>query len=366
MEHDSSFLDTEAREYGISDDFHAAEVGLANRNHGTALELMRHDITPTGMHYLLTHFDVPFADEQDWKLDIEGEVDRPVSLSMSQIRSMETIEMPVTLECAGNGRALCEKRNRSMPWHNEAVGTSTWIGTPLADVLETIGIRDTAVEIAFIGADRGFDKGHEHNFGRSLTVGQAANRDILLVHGMNGAPLLPQHGYPLRLIVPGWYGMASVKWLNRIEVLDRPYDGFQQIETYRYRKTREEPGDPVSAIRVKSLMIPPGIPDWYSRKRIVDAGTTTVLGRAWSGNGVAVEKVEFSHDGQAWHPARLHPRIGPYAWTQWEVDWNAVPGQYELSCRATDKQGNTQPLAPPWDVAGFGNNVIQKVPVIVR
>lgn len=366
MENTASFLDTDEREYGISDDFHAAEVSLANRNHGLALELMRHDITPTGMHYLLTHFDVPFCNEKDWKLDISGEVEHPISLSMDELRSLEQIELAVTLECAGNGRAHCEKRNRSMPWHNEAVGTSKWLGTPLVDVLKKAGLRSTAVEISFIGADRGFDKGHEHYFGRSLTLEQAANRDILLVYGMNGAPLLPQHGYPLRLIVPGWYGMASVKWLNKIEVLDHAYEGFQQIETYRFRKSREEPGDPVSTIRVKSLMIPPGLPDWYSRKRVVDKGTVPVRGRAWSGNGLEIEKVEFSSDGSNWQVATLEPRVGKYAWAQWQTNWEAVPGEYEISCRATDAQGNTQPLSPPWDVAGFGNNVIQRVPVIVR
>ncbi len=362
----SPFQPHPPREHGKAAAFNPEEVQLASRNHGLALELMQHDITPTGMHYLLTHFDIPRLPEDTFQLSIGGEVEKPLTLSLDDLRSRSTRSLPVTLECAGNGRAGHETRRLSMPWHHEAVGTSEWTGTPLIDVLEEAGLTDKAVEIAFIGADRGFDDAVEHNFGRSMTLEQARDPDILLVHTMNGLPLLPQHGSPLRLIVPGWYDMASVKWLTQINVLDHAYDGFQQVRTYRYRTSPDDPGTGITHLRVKSLMVPPGLPDWYSRRRLIDAGSVEITGRAWSGSGVAIEKVEFSADGADWTVAELVEPLGKYAWTGWQCVWEAGPGEYELLCRATDAAGNTQPLDPPWDESGFGNNAVHRVQVTVR
>jgi DMSO/TMAO reductase YedYZ molybdopterin-dependent catalytic subunit len=247
----------------------------------------------------------------------------------------------------------------------EAVGTAEWTGTPLRHLLEGAGLQDDTVEVAFIGADRGFDHGHEHAYGRSLTPELAMADDVLVAWAMNGQPLLPQHGYPLRLIVPGWYGMASVKWLQRIEALDRPYDGFQQVGTYMYRPVPDGPTTPVTHVRVKSLLVPPGIPDWYTRRRMVDAGPTRLFGRAWSGAGVPVARVEVRVDG-AWQAAELAPPQGRFAWRGWSFTWNAQAGEHELACRATDANGNVQPLQPSWDSGGFGNNAVQRVQVTVR
>ena len=346
--------------------FAREEVRLANRNHGFALELMRHDITPTGMHYLLTHFDVPHLPDAEFRLSISGAVERPLTLTLDNIKSRPQTDLAVIMECAGNGRAVYDDRSRSMPWHYEAVGNSVWTGTPLIDVLNEASIQNSAEEIVFLGADRGFDKGVEHNFGRSLTLQQVADKNILLVTGMNGLPLLPQHGAPLRLLVPGWYGMASVKWLTKIQVWERPFDGFQQVETYRYRKDADDPGTGVQALKVKSLMIPPGIPDWYSRQRVVESGGQKIAGRAWTGSGATITKVEFSSDMETWAEATLFPKAERLAWQRWECHWNAEPGEYVLRCRATDEFGNVQPLESPWDLAGFGNNVVQEVPVFVR
>ncbi len=341
------------------------ELALANRNSGIHLEALHHDVTPAGMHYLLIHFDVPYASAEDWRLDISGKVGNPLSLSLGDIKALPAVTMPVTLECAGNGRTAMTPRTCSMPWLYEAVGTAEWTGTPLRHVLAEAGLDKETVEIAFFGADRGFDKGIEHDYGRSLTPDMAMRDDVLLVYAMNGQPLLPQHGFPLRLLVPGWYGMASVKWLNRITALDHAFDGHQQIGTYRYRESADDPGRPVDIIRVKSLMVPPGIPDWYTRRRMVDAGPVTVTGRAWSGAGVAIGKVEFSAGGD-WQEAKVEPRLGDYAWARWTCTWQAEPGDYTLACRATDANGKVQPLDPPWDNSGFGNNVVQKVAVTVR
>jgi len=342
------------------------EVVLANRNHGLLTEGLRYDVTPAGMHYLLNHFDVPYVpDAASWRLSVSGEVERPLSLSIADIKALPQRTLRVTLECAGNGRGQVTPRWPSMPWMAEAVGTAEWTGTPLKGVLERAGLKPSVVEVSFTGIDRGFDRGHEHNYGRSLKRDMALHEDVLLVTGMNGQDLLPQHGFPLRLVVPGWYGMASVKWLDRIEALAAPYQGFQQVETYKYKVKAEDPGIPITDMRVKSLMAPPGIPDWYSRARLVERGETVLTGRAWSGGGIAVAKVEVAING-VWHAAALDPPAGKYAWRGWRYVWNATPGEYLLACRATDANGRTQPLEVPFDRGGFGNNVVQTVEVTVR
>ncbi len=340
------------------------EVRLANRNSGTLLETLRHDVTPTGAHYLLIHFDVPDLDPATHRVTFGEGFDAPFALSMDDIRALPRVTRPVTMECAGNGRARLSPRSHSMPWGVEAVGTALWTGTPLAPLIARARPRAETVDFAFMGADQGFDRGVEHDFGRSLTPAQLAELDVLLVYEMNGTPLLPQHGAPLRLIVPGWYGMASVKWLSRIEALDTAYQGFQQVRTYRYRDHADDPGHPVTDMRVKSLMVPPGVPDWGSRMRFLQAGKVTVQGRAWSGGGRAIARVEFGV-GDIWRDARLTPPPGRHAWTGWEVDWEAPPGEHILRCRATDDAGHVQPLTAPWDVAGFGNNMVHEVGVFV-
>ncbi len=346
--------------------FAREEVYLANRNHGALLEMLRHEVTPAGLHYLLNHFDVPYVpDAEAWRLHVGGRVSTPLSLSLEDIRALPPKTLRVTLECAGSGRANIVPRWPSMPWLNTAVGTSEWTGTPLSNVIERAGLAADVVDVSFTGADRGFDKGHEHEYGRSLTPDVAMHNDVLLVYAMNGQPLLPQHGFPLRLIVPGWYGMASVKWLHRIEALTMPYDGYEQVQSYIYKTGAADRGVPVTQMRVKSLMVPPGVPDWFTGARLVEAGQVTVYGRAWSGNGAPITKVEFGIDG-AWSNAELDPPAAKYAWRGWRFDWDASRGEHELACRATDDNGQTQPLTPAFDRGGFGNNAVHKVQVTVR
>jgi DMSO/TMAO reductase YedYZ molybdopterin-dependent catalytic subunit len=346
--------------------FFREEVRLANRNHGILLETLRHDVTPAGLHYLLIHFDVPYVPTPDtWSLSINGRVRTPIKLSLADIKARPQKTLRVTLECAGNGRSLVEPRWPSMPWSECAVGTSEWTGTPLKPILETAGLLDDCRDVVFHGTDRGVDD-IEHNYARALTPALALSDDVLLVTGMNGQPLLPQHGFPLRLIVPGWYGMASVKWLSRIEAIDHVFKGHQQVGTYIYRQSADDPGVPVTTIRVKSLMVPPGIPDWYSRRRLVDAGRVEVTGRAWTGAGVPIAKVEFA-DGDRWQPAELSAApASKYAWREWRTTWAATPGTHMLRCRATDANGDVQPIAPRFDRGGFGNNAAHTVEVFVR
>ena len=164
-------------------------------------------------------------------------------------------------------------RPLSQPWQLEAVGTAVWTGVPLAYLLAQAGVEDDAVEVAFTGADIGIQGGVRQQFARSLPIAEALRPDIVLAYLMNGNELPPQHGYPLRLVVPGWYGMASVKWLTSIRVLTKPFDGFQQAVAYRYQQDANDAGTPVTWIKVRSLMVPPGVPDFFTRSRIVRAGT---------------------------------------------------------------------------------------------
>lgn len=358
------FFEREARPH-VEGDFARDELALAYRNSALPLEALAYDVTPLGLHYTLSHFDVPRLDEASFRLAVGGRVARPLALALDELRGLPVRTVRVTMECAGNGRGLMRPRYPSMPWLHEGVGTAEWTGTPLRHVLERAGLASGVADVAFLGADRGFDRGVEHDYGRSLAAAEALGEDVLLAYAMNGAPLAPQHGFPLRLVVPGWFGMASVKWLTRIEVLDRPFDGFQQAIGYHYRKHAGDPGVPITHAKVKSLVAPPGIPDWYTRRRLVERGTVRLHGRAWSGAGVAIARVEVAIDGD-WREAAVDPQRDRFAWQAWRYDWDAAPGEHELACRATDAQGATQPLAPDWNTNGMGNNAVQRVQVTVR
>ncbi|MFN8178879.1 MAG: sulfite oxidase [bacterium] len=339
------------------------ELQLAARNRGLPLEALRYDVTPVGLHYLLVHFDIPAIDPREWRLAVGGNVRRALSLTLDDLRARPRHTALVTLECAGNGRARLQPRPISQPWLNEAVGTAEWTGTPLAGVLEEAGVQPGTTEIVFVGADHGVEKGHEHDYARSLGLEETTRAEVLLAYEMNGRPLEPQHGAPLRLLVPGWYGMTSVKWLVRIEASIRPFEGYQQSVAYWYKSGPDDPGEPVRRIRPRALLIPPGFPDFLSRRRTLAAGRADVRGRAWSGMAPIV-RVDVGIDG-TWAPATLGAPLGPFAWRAWRFAWDAPRGEHVLSCRATDSAGNTQPLEQPWNLQGMGNNMVQSVPVTV-
>lgn len=282
------------------------ELQLAARNHGMPLEALRYDVTPVGLHYLLIHFDVPAVPE-GWRLEIGGHVDRALALSPDDLRARPAVRRIVTMECAGNGRARLDPHVVSQPWLAEAIGTGEWGGAELAPLLKEAGIRDGAVEVLFTALDRGIDGGTEQAYERSLSLDEALGGEALLAYELNGAPLPPQHGAPLRLVVPGWYGMTSVKWLERITVLDRPFDGYQQTHAYHFRRSEDEDGEPITRIRPRALMVPPGVPDFLTRRRFVAPGRCELEGRAWSGLA-PIASVEVSVDGgETWSAAEVHP-----------------------------------------------------------
>ncbi|CAN5838728.1 sulfite oxidase [soil metagenome] len=353
---------------GDAPDFYREEVGLALRNPGMQLEGLRYPITPIGMHYLLIHFDIPHVDPATYELRVTGTVRNPVSLSLEELRARPQVTMPVMMECGGNGRAHLSPRPISAPWHDEAVGCAEWAGTPLRPILEDAGLMDNTVEIVFTGYDRGVDQGVEHDYERSLSVEDALREEVFLAYEMNGQPLLPQHGSPLRLIVPDWYGMASVKWLKEIRAVNEPFEGMQQVVAYNYRQYEDDPGTPVTRKHPRALMLPPGIPDFLSRDRYVEPGNFLIEGRAWSGFG-PIDRVEFSADGGgSWEAARLGDPVGTYGWTSWSCEWDARTGEHELCARATDSSGRTQPVTneSTWNQGGYGINVVQRVLVRVK
>ena len=348
------------------------ELALAARNHGLPLEALRYDVTPPGLHYVLVHYDIPATDADSWRLTVGGRVLRPLDLDLDALRARPSVTRRVTLECAGNGRARLTPRPVSQPWLVEAVGTADWTGVPLAALLAEAGTAENAVEGVFTGADHGVERGVEQDYRRSLPLSVAADpaRDVLVAYAMNGAPLPPQHGSPLRLVVPGWYGMAHVKWLHDITVTGDPYTGFQQSVAYRIRASTDgdEPGEPVTLIAPRALMIPPGFPDFMTRTRVVRPGPVPLAGRAWSGHG-PVTRVEIGETGadggEAWTDAVLdHDTAHPWAWSSWHGTWTATPGRHRLTVRATDAEGHVQPLAAPWNRGGFANNLVQRVEVL--
>jgi DMSO/TMAO reductase YedYZ molybdopterin-dependent catalytic subunit len=338
------------------------ELQLAARNHGMPLEALRYPVTPVGLHYLLIHYDVPVVEPETWRLTVRGE--RELVLGLEELRARPAAEVTVTMECAGNGRARLDPRPVSQPWLLEAVGTARWRGTPLRPLLEEAGIGG-AVEVLCTGLDRGIESEEEQAFQRALPLEEALRDEVLLAYEMNGTPLPPQHGFPLRLVVPGWYGMTNVKWLERIELVDTPFAGYQNSWSYRLRQAEDEEGVPLDRMQPRSLMVPPGIPEFMTRDRTVEAGEVLLEGRAWSGHA-PVDRVEVSADGgETWDAAELEPAGEPWAWRGWSYRWHAEPGEHVVCCRARDEAGNEQPSEPLWNLGGYANNAVQAVRVTV-
>ena len=347
-------------------DITPGELQLAVRNHSLPLEALRYEITPVGLHYLLTHFDIPAVDPNNWELTVGGSVRRHLRLNLEQLKARPSTTIAVTLECAGNGRARLSPRPLSQPWLEEAVGTAEWTGTPLRPLLDEAEPLDHAADVVFTGLDRGIQGGVEQQYERSLPIAECRRDEILLAYAMNGQPLAPQHGFPVRLIVPGWYGMTHVKWLRAITVLAERFAGYQQATAYHYRLADDEVGVPVTRILPRALMMPPGIPDFMSRVRFLAPTTQLLTGRAWSGCA-PITRVEVSvNGGLSWTEATLGDTVSPYAWLSWTQVWDATkPGEYELCVRATDGAGNVQPSSQNWNREGVQNNAVQRVRVVV-
>ncbi|HET9299737.1 MAG TPA: sulfite oxidase [Candidatus Polarisedimenticolaceae bacterium] len=315
-----------------------------------------------GALFVRSHFPMPDLEASTHQLEVGGAVARPRAWSVVELRSRAAFRVAVTLECAGNGRSLVEPKPPGTPWRLGATGSAVFEGVPLAMLLDESGIAGDAVEVLAAGADRGkVASGSTVSFERSLPLSVARHPEILVAHTMNGAPLAPEHGAPVRLVVPGWYGVASVKWLARLEVLRAPFTGWFQRNTYVYDGEAGLPeGTPVGPMRVRALITTP------SEGMELPRGPVTVQGAAWSGGGPVVA-VELSADeGASWSPMQLDGEEGPWVRRLWRGTWAPPgPGTYSLLARATDAAGATQPLTPVWNRLGYGNNAVHRVRVTV-
>lgn len=328
----------------------------------TPIARQSEELTPSSRFFIRNHFDVPVLDAGTWKLTVGGAVNRPRGLTMTDVRSLPARTFNATVECAGNGRSYLPPPTEGNPFGYGAVSAASWTGASLRDVLGPDPFDHSARDVVFIGADRGFEKnvGAEISFERSLPVEVALHPDTLLAYDMNGEPLPVEHGAPLRLLVPGWYGVASVKWLVEIRAQDKPFEGYFQKQRYVFPNDGAEP-TPVRERGVRALITHPTSGD------VIPSGAVEVSGLTWSGNQ-PVKKVELSVDGgQTWQSTDLEVASSPYTWQRWRATWPANrSGAYTLKARATDVAGRVQPESARWNLLGYGNNGIQSVTVQVR
>jgi DMSO/TMAO reductase YedYZ molybdopterin-dependent catalytic subunit len=317
-------------------------VTAAPENSETPLEGVASWVTPNRWFFVRNHFEVPVIDRARWRLRVEGLVERPREWTWEELAALPERSVFATVECAGNGRSFLRERAPGVQWGAGAIGHAEWTGVPLRLVLERSGVRPGAAEVLFEGGDRGSEADHPEPmpFARSLPLAKALHPDTLLARRMNGEELDPLHGYPLRLFVPGWYGVASVKWLTRIEVLDRPYRGY--FQSVKYTVARRAPGGVeavvVGPMQVKAEIVRP------AEGAVLGVGTNRLFGMAWAGED-AIEAVEVSTDGgRTWGRAELLGPRAPYSWALWEFLWEvADAGPYELLCRAVSAAGAVQP-----------------------
>jgi DMSO/TMAO reductase YedYZ molybdopterin-dependent catalytic subunit len=326
--------------------------------------LLGGQVMPNAHFYVRNHFQLPDLDPATWRLDVGGHVERPLRLSLADVHGLPSQSLIVTLECAGNGRALLNPKVEGEQWELGAVSTAEWTGVPLVEVLDRAGIKPGAREAIFRGADSGSVPGREGpvRYERSLGISHTRDSEALLAYAMNGEPLPLQHGFPLRLVVPGWYGVASVKWLTEIEVVEDAFTGFYQADRYVYEWERDGGivSEPVTLQRVRSLITEPGPGEEVQR------GELAVRGVAWSG-AAPIVRVEVSLDGGAWQEARLVGERNRHGWLWWEKFAHIErPGLVEVKARATDLAGRTQPEQPEWNRLGYGANAIQVVSIEVR
>jgi DMSO/TMAO reductase YedYZ molybdopterin-dependent catalytic subunit len=321
-------------------------------------------VMPNAHFYVRDHFQIPLLDESAWRLDVGGLVERPLSLSLRDLRNMPSKTLVVTLECAGNGRSGFEPPIEGEKWDLGAVSTAEWTGVPLVEVLDRAGVEARAREVLFRGADSGAVPGGAEpiRYERSLTVDDARDSEVLLAYAMNGEPLPVQHGFPARLVVPGWYAMASVKWLTEIEIIDEHFRGHFHTAFYVYEWPRDAGvvSEPVTLEQVRSLITEP------AADAEVEPGELTIRGVAWSG-AAPIDRVEVSIGRGPWQPANLVGERNRHSWQWWELLTRIEqPGETTLRARATDLAGRIQPEQCDWNRLGYGNNAIQVTPVRVR
>jgi DMSO/TMAO reductase YedYZ molybdopterin-dependent catalytic subunit len=327
-------------------------------------------ITPNGRFYVRNHFAVPEIDSDSWRLKVEGAVDKPLELTLDDIKSMPTRTLTSTLECAGNNRIFLTPPVKGVKWELGGASTAAWTGISLADLLNLAGVQATAAEVILEGADCGEVKEEPKppgpiHFARSLPIAKAMEKDVLLIYQMNGEQLSAKHGFPLRAIVAGWYAMASVKWLSRIIVSETSFGGYFQTTDYAFWQRQD--GHPVR-VPISRMLVKAEIAYPLPNQTVERNCRLTINGAAWAGERL-VAKVEISQDGGAsWSPAKLVGEPVRYAWQLWEYAWltPSAPGKITLLARATDETGETQPLEHDPDRENYMFNFCLPVRLEVR
>lgn len=320
-------------------------------------------IVPTELFFVRNNSStIPRIDKAVWQLKVDGNgVSRPMTFSYDDLLSMPSISVIRAIECAGNGRNMFQashgKKIEGTPWNLGGIGVAEWTGVPLHEILERAGLKKSARDVMPEGLD-------EKKVSRPMPVVKAMAEDTLLVYAMNGQTLLPDHGFPVRLLVPGWVGISHVKWLGRIQVSEQAL--YSEYNTKKYvmigKDYKPEPpalGPMITSQQVKSAFELP----WDGE---IAAGKRLLRGRSWSGEG-NIKRVEVSTDGgQTWQVARLREPNVDRAWVRWDVDWAAHPGKYNLQARATDSKGRTQPLRIPFNEEGYAHWAVVSHPITVK
>jgi DMSO/TMAO reductase YedYZ molybdopterin-dependent catalytic subunit len=332
----------------------------------TPVGLLNSYITPKELFYVRHHSYAPKVNLADWKLLVDGEVNQALTLTLDDLKKLPKATVTVTLECAGNGRSFYDPPVAGIQWEKGAVGTARFAGARLADVLKKAGAKPTGKYVALNGADK--PVGKQPDFIRNLPMDKALHPDTILAYEMNGEPLPPLHGFPLRAIAPGWEGAYAVKWLSHVQVIDKEHEGFFVKTAYRYPNKRVAPGaavdakdmEPLTGLVVKSFINSP------LEGANLKPGRVRITGFAWAGES-SIAKVDVSMDnGASWVQARLGKEREKYTWQSFEYEFAITkPGSYLLMSRAMDLQGRVQPVAPQWNPSGYLWNVIDKVRIHV-
>jgi len=309
---------------------------------------------PNPLFFLRSNYPPPTIEPDAWQVRIDGRVKRPLTLSLDELQSLPNRTDEVWLECAGNSRRRFDPPGEGNQWDEQAVSNAVFTGVSLSAVLDRVGLEDDALEVLATGGD-------STAFQRSLPLDMARRPEVVLAWQMNGEPIPAPNGGPVRLVVPGWAGIASVKWPVQLEIVNTPFRGYYHAERYIMADATGRVSASVREMPVKSVFA------WPAEGQIVAAGTHTVFGFAWSGLG-QIARVEVSTDGQrTWSAARIAPGDGPLAWLRWELPWTAsAAGAATLAVRATDTAGNVQPQSVPWNKFGYLMNAIATRSVTVQ
>jgi DMSO/TMAO reductase YedYZ molybdopterin-dependent catalytic subunit len=325
-------------------------IPYGSTNLGTPLHLVSGLIVPNDQFFVRSNGPTPALDRDSWQLSIDGLVERPQAVNFARLTKLPKIEIAAFLECTGNGRSRFSPEAEGTPWQNDAVGNAVWGGVLLRDVLELAGIRPGAVDVVSQGADLA-------DMRRGLPAATALYGSAILAFEMNGESLPAAHGGPVRLLVPGWSGIASTKWLIGLEVTDRPFVGPYQGDLYTIQDRDGAFLAPIREMPVKSIIA------WPTSSTQLAPGAHFVWGFAWSGHA-PVARVDLSADGgDSWRQATIVERAGPFSWARWEYEHHFSPGSTTLMVRATDERALTQPKTAPWNAKGYLMNAIHSVEI---